>query len=126
MNDEIEITEQKTGKISRPYVCGACKNAIKLYIEKTNINPMEHFDEFIIANGNKADLLKNRDNYSDEEFQELIWFETQATARAYRKQFKIAADACGISYPVSTHSTRKTFGYWSEKMHPYDITTIDK
>ena len=68
MKDEIEITEQKTGKISRPYVCGACKNAIKLYIEKTNINPMEHFDEFIIANGNKADLLKNRDNYSEEEF----------------------------------------------------------
>ena len=126
MKDEIEITEQKTGKVSRPYVCGACKNAIKLYIEKTNINPMEHFDEFIIANGNKADLLKNRDNYSEEEFKELMWFETQATARAYRKQFKIAADACGISYPVSTHSTRKTFGYWSVKLHPYDITTIDK
>lgn len=126
MKDEIEITEQKTGKTTRPYVCGACKDAIKLYMEKTGINPMEHFDEFIVANEKKAALLKNKDNYSDEEYEELMWAETQATARAYRKQFKIAADACGIQYAVSTHSTRKTFGYWSVKLHPYDVTTVDK
>ena len=50
----------------------------------------------------------------------------QSHATAYRKQFKIAADACGIQYPVSTHSTRKTFGYQSVKLHPYDVTTVDK
>ena len=27
---------------------------------------------------------------------------------------------------MSTHSTRKTFGYWSVKLHPYDVTTVDK
>ncbi len=27
---------------------------------------------------------------------------------------------------MSTHSTRKAFGYWSVKLHPYDITTVDK
>ena len=35
-------------------------------------------------------------------------------------------DAVGIKYAVSTHSTRKTFGYWSVKLHPYDVTTVDK
>ena len=55
-----------------------------------------------------------------------MWKATQSQASAYRKQFKLAADACGIQYPVSTHSTRKTFGYFSVKLHPYDVTTIDK
>ena len=35
MKDEIEIKEQKTGKVTRPYVCGTCKEAIQLYIEQT-------------------------------------------------------------------------------------------
>lgn len=126
MKDEIEITEQKTGKTTRPYVCGACKDAIKLYMEKTGINPMEHFDEFIVANEKKAALLKNKNDYSEEEYAELMWHETQATARAFRKQFKIAADSCEIKYEVSCHSLRKSFGFWNVKLHPYDVTTVDK
>ena len=126
MKDEIEIKEQKTGKVTRPYVCGACKEAIKLYLEKTSIDPMENYNDFIITTKQKSELLENKDEYSDEEYEELMWKATQSQASAYRKQFKLAADACGIQYPVSTHSTRKTFGYFSVKLHPYDVTTIDK
>ena len=126
MKDEIEIKEQKTGKVTRPYVCGACKKALELYIEKTGVDPMENYNDFIITTVQKSQLLENKEEYSEKEWNELLWKATQSQAAAYRKQFKIAADACGIQYPVSTHSTRKTFGYWSVKLHPYDVTTVDK
>lgn len=126
MKDEIEIKEQKTGKVTRPYVCGACKEAIKLYIDKTGVDPMENYNDFVITTKQKSELLENEDDYSSEEFEELMWKATQSQAAAYRKQFKIAADANDIKYAVSTHSTRKTFGYFSVKLHPYDVTTIDK
>lgn len=126
MKDEIEIKEQKTGKVTRPYVCGACKEAIKLYIQKTGVDPMCNYNDFIITTKQKSELLQNKEEYTDEEYEKLMWKTTQSQAAAYRKQFKIAADASGIQYPVSTHSTRKTFGYFSVKLHPYDVTTIDK
>lgn len=126
MKDEIEIKEQKTGKITRPYVCGACKDALQLYIDKTGIDPMENYNDFIITTVRKIKLLQSKEKYSEEEYEKMFWKATQSQAAAYRKQFKIAADACEIKYPVSTHSTRKTFGYWSVKLHPYDLTTVDK
>lgn len=126
MKDEIEVKEQKTGKVTRPYICGACKTALQFYIDKTGVNPMENYNDFIVTTDQKSELLENQDDYSDEEFEELLYKATQSQAAAYRKQFKIAADACNIQYPVSTHSTRKTFGYWSVKLHPYDVTTVDK
>lgn len=126
MRDEIDIKEQKTGKNTRPYVCGACKSALQLYIDKTGIDPMENYNDFVVTTPQKSELLENREEYSKKEFEELMYKATQSQAAAYRKQFKIAADACNIQYPVSTHSTRKTFGYWSVKLHPYDVTTVDK
>lgn len=126
IKDEIEIKEQKTGKVTRPYVCGACKKALELYIDKTGVDPMENYNDFIITTEQKSQLLENKEEYTEEEWNDLFWKATQSQAAAYRKQFKIAADACGIQYPVSTHSTRKTFGYWSVKLHPYDVTTVDK
>ena len=126
MKDEIEIKEQKTGKITRPYVCEACKKALELYIEKTGIDPMENYNDFIITTVQKSQLLENREEYSEEEWNELFWKATQHHAAAFRKQFKIAADACSIKYPVSCHSLRKSFGFWSVKLHPYDVTTVDK
>lgn len=126
MKDETDIKEWKTGKIARIYICGACKDALKLYIEKAGIDPINNYDVFILTTKQKSELLENKEEYNKEEYEELMWKATQSQAAAYRKQFKIAADACGIKYAVSTHSTRKTFGYFSVKLHPYDITTIDK
>lgn len=126
MRDEIEIKEQKTGKVTRPYVCGAAKEAIQLYIKKTGVNHMENYNDFIITTDQKSQLLRDKDKYPEEEYNKLMWKYTQSHACAFRKQFKIAADACNIQYPVSCHSLRKTFGYWSVKLHPYDVTTIDK
>ena len=126
MKDEIEIEEQKTGKVTRPYVCGACKEAIQLYIEQTGVDPMENYNEFIITTENKSKLLKNKIHYTDKEWKKLFNKANQSNIAAFRKQFKTAADMVGIKYPVSCHSLRKNFGYWSVKLHPYDVTTIDK
>ena len=56
MKDEIEIKEQKTGKVTRPYVCGACKEALRLYIIKTSIDPMEEYNGFILTTAKKTKL----------------------------------------------------------------------
>ena len=64
MKDEVEIKEQKTGKVTRPYVCGACKEAIKLYLDKTCIDPMESYNDFIITTKQKSELLENKEEYS--------------------------------------------------------------
>lgn len=126
MKDETDIKEWKTGKIVRLYICEACKDALKLYIEQTGINPMGHYNDFINGNASMSQLLEDREEYSAEEYEELMMKAIQSHAAAFRKQFKIAADACEIKYPVSTHSLRKNFGYWSVKLHPYDVTTVDK
>lgn len=126
MKDETDIKEWKTGKIVRLYICEACKDAIKLYIEHTGIDPMENFHDFVYGTAKMSRLLEEKEKYSKEEYEELMMKALQSHATAFRKQFKIAADACGIQYAVSTHSLRKNFGYWSVKLHPYDVTTVDK
>lgn len=42
----------------------------------------------------------------------------------FRKVLKRAVDDCGIKYPVSTHSLRKTFGNWIMKENPFDPNVI--
>lgn len=38
----------------------------------------------------------------------------------YRKKLKKAVEDVGIRYPISSHSLRKSFGYWIHKTHPFD------
>ena len=90
------------------------------------IDPMENYNDFINGTAKMSELLEHKEEYSDEKYEELMMKAIQSHAAAFRKQFKIAAEACEIKYPVSTHSLRKNFGYWSVKLHPYDVTTVDK
>ena len=73
MKDEFEIKEQKTGKVTRLYVCEACKTALRLYIDKTNIDPMENYNDFIITTPQKSQLLQDKDKYTNEEWDKLFW-----------------------------------------------------
>lgn len=126
MKDELEIKEQKTGKGTRPYISDACKDVIRFYIEQTHVNPLDNFNDFIVTTKRKSELLRHKDDYTKEEYKKLMREAIKNQSCAYRKQFKAAADDCGIKYPVSTHSTRKSFGYWNVKLHPYDATMVDK
>lgn len=38
----------------------------------------------------------------------------------YRKKLKKAAEDADIQYVISTHSLRKSWGYWIHKTHPFD------
>ena len=100
--EHLAIKEEKTGKDTRTYICKLCWDSIALYIEKTGINPSEnnYKKPIFISNSNRKDA-------------------------AYRTAFKKAAEEVGITYPVSTHSTRKTFGYWSMQTHPHDVNSLD-
>jgi integrase len=102
MKDETDLAEEKTKKLTRICICGAAKTAILLYIEKTGINPMEDLEAPVFP----SNSAKRKD-------------------AAYRVAFKKGADYCDINYPVSTHSTRKTFGFWSRKLHPYDVDSME-
>ena len=126
MKDEIEIVEEKTEKYARMHICGACRDAIRRYAKEIEVNPLDHLDDFMVSTQAKSELLKKESEYDEETFHDLMWEQTQSQAAAYRKQFKIAAKEIGITYEVSTHSTRKSFGFWSVKLHPYDVTVIDK
>lgn len=102
MKRDLEIQEQKTGKISSTCICGYLRKVIEEYVEKMGIDPSKENYTLPIfpSNGSRKDA-------------------------AYRVAFKKAANECGITYPVSTHSTRKTFGYWSKMIHPNDVNSLD-
>lgn len=126
MKDETDIVEWKTGKTVRLYICSACQEALNLYIDKAGVDPMENYNDFVYGTAQMTYLLERKEEYPKEEYEQLMMKALQSHATAFRKQFKIAKDACGIQYAVSTHSLRKNFGYWSVKLHPYDVTTVDK
>lgn len=42
----------------------------------------------------------------------------------YRKKLKAAVESIGITTPVSTHTLRKTAGFWIYKMHMFDPTCL--
>lgn len=131
MKDEFDILEEKTDKLNRPYICDACKKALQTYIEKTCVDPMERYNYFIVSTEKKRLLLEYRYEYENTDvFDEAEWNREMDSANethiaAYRKQFKKAVEFCGITYPCSTHSTRKTLGHYSVKLHPYDHTVVD-
>lgn len=50
------------------------------------------------------------------EYNDIVKWE----ADDYRKKLKRAVEDIGITSPVSSHSLRKSFGYWIHKTHPFD------
>lgn len=126
MKDEFDILEEKTDKMARPYISDACKKALQTYINQTGINPTTDYDGFIVTTIEKDRLLQSKEYYTDmEEWEDDMELANDKHIAAFRKQFKNAAKACGIKYAVSCHSLRKTLGYYSVKLHPYDNTVVD-
>ena len=126
IKDEIKsFEEQKTGKNTDLCISPAAEKAVNFYIQKTGINPMDNYYKDIFPTERKDVLYSNKDDYTPEEYEEQYWEAIKNQSATYRKAFVVAAELCDIKYPVSTHSTRKTFGYWSKMIHPYDIESLD-
>lgn len=54
--------------------------------------------------------------YYEVEYNDVVKWQTDD----YRKKLKKAVVASNIQYNVSSHSLRKSFGYWIHKTHPFD------
>lgn len=99
-----EIIEEKTDKLSDPTINSACKKVLEIYLRETGIEP-------------------SKNNYQDYVFKGLKKG-THMSPEAYRLALKRAAEASNIDYNVASHSTRKTFGYWSRLLHPNDPNSM--
>ena len=67
LRDETDIKEWKTGKIFRLYVCEACKDALWLYIDKTGVDPMNNYHDFVNGTAKMSQLLKAKGEYPEKE-----------------------------------------------------------
>lgn len=110
------LVEKKTDKIIKIKITDTTWEYINWYCNKKNINPMEHLREDIFLTDKKREAL----SYSDpierrKKYKEAV----VSLAAAYRYRFKDAAEYNGIE-GVSTHSTRKTFGYLAHLYNKYD------
>ena len=83
--------------------------------------------ESIIEDYNKQCNSKNKRKTIYKRLQDYLYYYVEymdvekSQQDAYRKQLVLAAKEVGIKYPVSTHSTRKTFGRITKVIHPNDI-----
>lgn len=162
-NQREEVTtieEQKTGKTTEIPIGNLVFEVVDKYCEKTNTNPMEHYNEFIFSFQSKTAWIERAGNpiysendldkwceflnkdLSDKRKEEIIkgfnkqkeylslgdylYYEVEWTdvvkwhTNAYRNIFNKATGAVEIPYRVSTHSLRKSFGYWIHQLHPFD------
>lgn len=105
--DLLEIQEEKTDKLANPHINKAVKQAINKYLEQMNYNPAD-------------------DNYEGYVFMQLSGTHCGKvlTKDASLKAIKTAAKACGITYNVGNHSTRKTFGMINRMLHPNDYDAM--
>lgn len=106
------LIEEKTDKIVDLRISDVVWKYIDWYCEKVNVVPMEHYNEDIFLSSYKEKLPED---CTKEEYDTAI----EKMESAYRYQFKKAADACGI-HGVSTHTTRKSFGYISHEINRFD------
>lgn len=79
--------------------------------------------ESILKGFSKQNMYKTLGDYLyfEVEYTDIVKWQTDN----FRKEFKKAADAAAIDYPVSCHSLRKTFGYWSKMIHPDDPNALE-
>jgi len=106
------LVEEKTGKTVEISLTDITWKYIDWYCDKKKIVPMEQFKQDIFPTEGKTKAILACDG-------ELYSKAIDKQAASYRYEFKKAANACDIE-DVSTHSTRKTFGYISHEINKFD------
>ena len=105
----LEVVEQKTGKTSYVYIPKLMWKEIDLYTDQADIVVSSYLinQKIFYCRGKENEKGRTRIDAS------------------YRAAFKKVAKEAKIPYNVNTHSTRKTFGYYGIKLHPYDPANLD-
>lgn len=128
-NEIDTIEEQKTGKITNLPVSNMVWEAVDNYLSHTEVDPMKHYNalqkdfsdkrkENITSTYKKQKQYETIGEYLHYvvEYNDVVKWQTDD----YRKKLKKAVEAANIQYAVSSHSLRKSFGYWIHKTHPFD------
>lgn len=99
--DELRVFESKTRKTIYPFVNDTAKDALSSYL-----NALERFSY--------EDVLFSKFGHPNEEM---------TTDNLYKLMVKVKNDL-KLPYHLGAHSLRKTFAYWTIKLHPNDLKTM--
>lgn len=93
-------------------------------------NDLEKWCEFLNKDLSTKRKIKILDEFENQKefsslgdylYYEVEWLDViKSHTNAYRNKFNLAVDSVGVKYKVSTHSWRKSFGYWIYRIHPFD------
>ena len=162
-NQREEVTtieEQKTGKTTEIPIGRLVFEVVDKYCDKMNVNPMEHYDDFIFNFKSKTEWINRKGNpiylendldkwceflnkdLSDKRKEDILnayrkqkeylslgdylYYEVEWTdlvkwhTNSFRNIFNKATEAVGVNTRVSSHSLRKSFGFWIHQLHPFD------
>ena len=99
--NEMRIFESKTRKTIYPFINKAAQDAISSYL---NALPSYSFDDMLFSK------TSNRKEH--------------ITLNTLYVLMRNAQKALNLPYHLGTHSLRKTFAYWTIKLHPNNLETM--
>ena len=117
-NKYIFQYKPKTEWINRCMLNVYAENSIDAWCEKLGKDLSDKRKEKILKDFHKQNKWHSIGDYLyyEVEYADVVKWETDD----YRKKLKKAVQDVGITYSVSSHSLRKSFGYWIYKTHPFD------
>ncbi len=101
ITDEMRAFESKTRKSIYPFINEAAKQALSSYLDS-------------LSSFSYNDYLFSKTSTSQE---------PMTPNNLYKLMIKIKKDL-NLPYHLGAHSLRKTFAYWTIKLHPNDLTTM--
>lgn len=118
------LEEEKTDKYMTLKISGALWGYIDWYLDKTGITPKNNINGDLFPTDKKQFLYQTKNVKFQKEYKNAMEKALDSQESSYRYAFKKAADANGIK-DVSTHTPRKSFGYWAHKLNPQDVDNLD-
>ena len=117
-DEYIFIYQPKTDWIDRGTLDVYSENSIELWCRILNKDFSDNRKEKIFNAFHKQKKYSSLGEYlyCEVEYSDVVKWQTDD----YRKKLKKAVEDVGITSPVSSHSLRKSFGYWIHKTHPFD------
>lgn len=123
INEYIFNIQSKTQWIYRKNNPIYDENSIDKWCEELSKDISDNRKHKIISDFERQTKYKTLGEYlyNEVEYMDIVKWQIDE----FRKKFNKAAKYAGITYNVSCHSLRKTFGYWSKIIHPDDPASLE-